>query len=773
MAAGTIADMTAVLQRQKVARRRPPRPNRGTSLGPGRILRRAVRREVAVPLLIALAGLSVAVLTKSLLGYADWIVNRGLGVGTVGWIALLELVPVFAQTLPFALLIGVLVALGRLKADLELLAMESLGVARIQLVRPVLALALLGAGAAALLSIWAAPASKGALEARLETLRRERPDTLLRAGVVAEFDGRQLLARDVSADGSALQGVLLWMPDLGEAVFGERGRLEGAGEGATRLTLHLEDAALLGTPAEGVGGQHVQVARFETHLDLTPAEAVPGDGIAAIPTSALLEGGAEREDARRRQAELHRRFAQPMAALLLGLLAVPLALANRSTSRSSGAVAGLLLTAAYYGVVQLGEALLREPQIPVAVGVWLAPAATLVLLIALLRRLALWGFDEEPDRVERDPAEARVSDRPVGVRGVLDRYVLSVYLGSALISMGVLFLAYFAIDLLERLDWFAKHQAELLEIAQFYAARVPLLASRVIPMALLVGSALTVSLLAARNELIALQACGIRLGRAFLPVVVASALAVPATFWINDRVVTRTNALADRIKVERIKDRATGHATEAWYRSDGQVVRASRSGLRGGVVPDLVVFELGPDGLPAARIRAREARRIEATEGEGGDTVWQLVDAEAILISDRGLRVVEAPTQYALGIAREAAVDPMHHSTESLAEEIRAARQSGVPVIPLRVDWHRKLASPVACLILPLLALVVSVRSRRRPSAARTVLASAAFGVAYLLAGDVAASLGYGGQISPAAAGWAPPTLALFGAAALMVRPRA
>lgn len=767
--------MTAVLQRQKVTRRRPPSPNRGMSLGPGRILRRAVRREVAVPLLIALAGLSVAVLTKSLLGYADWIVNRGLGVGTVGWIALLELVPVFAQTLPFALLIGVLVALGRLKADLELLAMESLGVARIQLVRPVMVLALAGAGVAALLSLWVAPASKAALEGRLETLRRERPDALLRAGVVAEFDGRQLLARDVSADGSSLQGVLLWMPDLGEAVFGERGRLEGAGEGATRLTLQLEDAALLGTPAEGAGGQHVEVARFETHLDLTPTEALPGDGVAAIPTHELLGAKAEPEVARRRLTEVHRRFAQPMAALLLGLLAVPLALASRSTSRSSGAVAGLLLTGAYYGVVQLGEAMLREPGMPVALAVWLAPLATLVLLTVFLRRLALWGFDEEPDRVMRDAAEARVSDRPVGVRGVLDRYVLSLYLGSALLSMAVLFLSYLAIDLLERLDWFAKHQADVLEIGQFYLARLPLLASRVIPMALLVGSALTVSLLAARNELVALQACGIRLGRAFLPVVVASALAVPATFWINDAVVTRTNALADRIKVERIKDRATGRTTEAWYRSEGQLVRASRSGLRGGVVPDLVVFELGPDGLPAARIRAREARRVEspAGEGESGGTVWELIDAEAILISDRGLRIVEPPTQYPLGIAREAAVDPMHHSAESLAKEIRVARESGVPVVPLRVDWHRKLAGPVACLILPLIALVVSVRSRRRPSAARTVLASAAFGVAYLLAGDVAASLGYGGQISPVAAGWAPPTLALFGAAALMARPRA
>jgi LPS export ABC transporter permease LptF/LPS export ABC transporter permease LptG len=730
-----------------------------------------VRREVALPAGVALAALSVAFLTKSLLSYADWILNRGLAPGDVGSIAALEIVPVLAQTIPFALLIGVLVGLGRLKADLELLAMETLGFARLQLVRPVLAVAVLGWLLAAFLSVWAAPSSRAALEETFDRIQRTSPGALLQAGTVNEFADRQLLVREVSPDGTELHGVLLWMPDLGEAVFGERGRVSA--ESSETLHLHLDEAALLGSPAADAGGQHVEVASFDTTLELGPPEELPGDRVQALSTLDLARSSETAPPVgspRRRLAELHRRLAHPSAALVLGVLAAPLALGRRRFSRSSGAVAGLLLTGAYYGLVQLGEALLRSPGVPVAAAIWLAPCVVAVLAGFLLFRLSRFRFDEDVSlrRAEGSSETAR----PIGLRGVLDRYVLGVYGGSAALSMAALFLAYFLIDVLERLDWFAKHRAELGEILHFYSARAPLLISRVIPMGLLAGSALTVSLLALRNELVAMQASGIRLARALLPVLVLSALVVPVDFWLNDAVVTRTNAWADRIKVERIKDRATGSATQAWYRAGGQLVRASQAGLAGGRVPDLIVYELGSSGLPAARIHAREARRIDGEVDGAGDSVWELVDAEAILISERGLRVVEPPLRYALGAARRAEIDPMHHSADSLAGEIAVAQASGFSVVGLQIELHRKLAQPFACLLLPSIALLLAVRTRRPPSAARNLVSCAAVGVTYLLFGDIAASLGLGGQISPVAAGWAPPALAMIGAGALLTRPR-
>ena len=87
---------------------------------------------------------------KDLLGFSDLVINRGLGPAAVGWIAFYELIPLLSRTLPFAVLVGTLVGLGRLRSDRELLAIEAAGLARRHLVLPILgfatAMTLLGLG---------------------------------------------------------------------------------------------------------------------------------------------------------------------------------------------------------------------------------------------------------------------------------------------------------------------------------------------------------------------------------------------------------------------------------------------------------------------------------------------------------------------------------------------------------------------------------------------------------------------------------------------------
>ena len=85
-------------------------------------------REAFWPSLFALLGLTVVVLTTSFLGYSELVVNRGVGAGDVGRMALWEAIPVAARMFPFSILVGSLVALGRLGADREILVLEASGV---------------------------------------------------------------------------------------------------------------------------------------------------------------------------------------------------------------------------------------------------------------------------------------------------------------------------------------------------------------------------------------------------------------------------------------------------------------------------------------------------------------------------------------------------------------------------------------------------------------------------------------------------------------------
>ena len=80
---------------------------------PGGTLYRYFLVEMVFPTVFALGGFTLVVLTQDLLGFTDLVINRGLGAGPVARMAFLQTVPLVAQVLPFAVLVGSLVALGR------------------------------------------------------------------------------------------------------------------------------------------------------------------------------------------------------------------------------------------------------------------------------------------------------------------------------------------------------------------------------------------------------------------------------------------------------------------------------------------------------------------------------------------------------------------------------------------------------------------------------------------------------------------------------------
>lgn len=743
----------------------PPRSRLGRSLG------RYLARSLAAPTAVALAGLGAAFLTKSLLQWSDLIVNRGLGPAAVGVLALHQLVPVIAQVLPFGLLIGILAGIGHLRATGELLAIEAAGVSPRWLVKPVAAFAGATTVVGLVLSLWLAPASRAA---RLESLREmlaAHPGATLAAGAVHAFGDHLLTAREVSSRGDELRGVVLWSPELGETLFAERASLTPDGQGGIELELH-DATALLGP---GSGGGQIAVGSFRTALVPDSDLGDPADRLESASPAEVWrlaygdgdgEGGApaDARTARLAAAELHRRVALPCAGLVLGLAAVPLALRGRRSSRTAGAVLGLGLTVAYYGLLQVGNGLLRDPSVPVWAAIWLPNLLGAVAAGALLagpRMAGGAGLYDDRDRGGTRGASLRI---PVG-GSILPRYVASIFVQTVFLCFGALLVGYLLVDVLERLQWFARHEATAREAIRFYGARTPLLMSRVGPPSLLAAASLTVSQLETRGELIAMQACGLSRLRALAPITAVALLAVPVYFFVTDSVVPRTNALADHLKATEIKGGEEGDETShfVWYRVGGNLLQASRMNRGDEVARDVTIYELDARGFPTSRIDAAEARHV-------GDGEWELVDPRRVSISGFGVTEMEAAPRIQLGGVEE--LDTMHLGVRGLAREIERARADGYDTTVFEVDLQTRLAAPFACVLLPLLAVMAAVAGPGRASpaqrgrgASRSLMLAAALAVGFILLGDVSRSLGYGARVAPVVAAWAPMALLLAASA--------
>lgn len=737
----------------------------------GRTLAHYVIRELVAPTLLALGTLTTLVLTKDLLSFSDLVINRGLGAVVVAWIAAYEMIPLITRTLPFAVLIGALAALGRLRADYEILSLEAAGISGQRLMGPVLHVAVVAAFMGLLLSLVAVPWANRSLETALHQMAAVNPGVSLRPGVVHEFDGAKLAAREVSARGDQLRGVLLWIPDLGHTIFAERGTVTSQGNGFASLL--LQDVEMLTHPGRETATMHF--GTFSTVLRTVPKSSSASNAkkvSANLPFGELvtLVQAEEEQTQERRYAliELHRRFAAPIASLVFGLLAVPLALCSRCASRAAGMVMGLIVTAVYYGLLQLGEGLMQWAVVSAEFGVWLPNIIISVVAVGLLSRERLrmaWHARVGNWRFARQ-GKSRTGSLPRARQYLLQRYILRQYFQLFLASLALLLAGYLIIDVLERLDWFARHQATGLAALRFYSARIPLLASRVVPMALLLATALTVSFFSAHKELIAMRACGISATRALSSILLICALVTPLYFALNELVVPRTNAAADHVKATEIKK----HVPEAnrvrmaiWYASGTQVLQAAELDAKLGEAQDLSIYELSPDGLPLSRTDARRAQHV-------GNGVWELADAVRIEISDHGLLEAPAPSFVRLGEVQNATVDPAHLGAWRLLYLIDEADAQGYDTTTYRVDLQVKFATPFACFLLPTVALLFAIHGPPFPGPAVTILVSVGLGISYVLLTGVAASLGYGRVLPPTAAGWTPPALLL--ALVVLLAPR-
>jgi lipopolysaccharide export system permease protein len=728
----------------------------GARLGPR--LRRYVARALAVPTGIALLGLGVAYLTRSLMQWSDLILNRGLGGGAVATLALYQMVPVLAQVLPFAVLIGVLVGLGHLRATHELLAIETLGVSGRGLWRPVSVFAASVTVLSLLLSLWGAPAARVGQARAIQHMLTGHPGATLAAGAVHEFGDHRLTAREVSSRGDVLRGVVLWSPELGETLFAERAEVTPDASGG--IDLLLRDATVLLSPADG-GGQ-IQVGTFRTQLSLIDAAPDPRDRLAIAGFGRLRElarqdpGAEELEGVplgRLIAAELQRRFALPLAGLILALAAVPLALSGRGATPTAGAVLGLLLTVAYYGLTQLANGLLHDSRIPVALAVWL-PNGVLALAAALLlsrRRMSTLvnGVGAGSGRRLWMPSLRVVP----GGRFILPRYVAGTFVQLALVCFLALWVGYLLVDVLERLEWFARYESTAFEALRFYGARTPLLMSRVGPLALLAAASLTISLFARRGELVAMQACGVSMLRALAPISAVALVAVPSYFFFSDVVVPHSNALADHLKETEIKGERPGARGPrfAWYRVGGSLLQARSMSPDQGLATDVTIYELDERDFPRSRIDAATARYRGAGE-------WELSDARRYEISEHGVSKPTVQPRVRLGGGVEE-LDAMHLGVRGLAREIRRAGASGYDTTAFEVDLQQRLAAPFACLLLPWIAIGAAVSGRAPRSASRNLLLAAVLAVGFDLLGDVSRSLGYGQRLPPTVAAWAPTVL--------------
>src|SRR5213592_4778549 len=124
-----------------------------------KLLDRYLIREIIPPFVVGLVLLTFALMMPPLLTNFERLVEKGVDWRTIVRV-LWTLVPqALGITIPMALLLGILVGLGRLSADREFVVLQACGVSLFRVLRPVIVLAVAAWAATIYVMIVALPSA--------------------------------------------------------------------------------------------------------------------------------------------------------------------------------------------------------------------------------------------------------------------------------------------------------------------------------------------------------------------------------------------------------------------------------------------------------------------------------------------------------------------------------------------------------------------------------------------------------------------------------------
>ena len=774
-----------------------------------RILDRYVIREIIPPFLIALLVFTFILIIPFIIELAEQMIAKG-----VPWATLLQLMGtllpgVAALTIPMALLIGILVAMGRLSADREVVVMMACGVSPYRLLQPVLFLGVICWGVASWVMLEAMPNANQTFREISNQIVMDRAEGEVRPRVFFEdFPNLVLYVNEVPIGGTGWNDVLAAdsRDPAQQVIFlAKRGRMV-IDRNARTIQMVLEDGTRHRTDLNNPN--NYEVARFQsTILTLDPESVFPRRGPARGDRELSIEELSAKAEEMRAQGlsphnqvmEIHKKFSIPVACFVFALLGLALGASSRKDGKLAAFVLGIGVIFAYYVVMYGGEALAKGHWMPAWLAMWLPNFLLgfvgVVLLASRSRsagspiRLSLprWlsrrapAANAAPPRTTAGPAARngrvlivfKVPQFSLPGPRLLDVYLAKQYfhiLGMTTVGMLGLFYISTFVDLSDK--WF-KGQTSFGMLAQFLFWSTPEWLTYILALAVLLSSLVTIGLLTKNSELIVMRACGISLYRTALPLLLFAFAASAVLFAMEERVLATANRHADLLKhtIRTGSPQTFGVMNRKWMVGrNGEVYHYQFYDPLKRELNSLSVFNF-EEAAHTIRSRVFAAKATYApTAGPTGPiTQWRLEQGWSREFGPR--TQVQAFSQFAdRTVALEAADyfvtetrEPDLMNFGQLRTYIGELRASGYNVLEHEVGLHRKVAFPFVTVVMTLIAVPFAVSTGKR-GAMYGVGIGIVLALVYWVMISIFAAFGIGGLLDPVLAAWAPNLL--FGAAA-------
>jgi LPS export ABC transporter permease LptG/LPS export ABC transporter permease LptF len=777
-----------------------------------RILSRYVFREILSSSLLAVAVATFIVFLqgpgKLLL---EVLVRTSATPLVVSQLLLLALPKVLTLTIPFGILVGILVGLGRMASDGEITAMRAGGISSRSVTPPVVVFCLIAVGVAAASSLWLTPKALQSEYRIVNRLYAEKLTADIQPRVFDESFPKKVLYVDDVRTGFPTVWEHVFMADLtppedrssstGKPLEGPKVTIAQQAIPTpdiknNRIQLTMRNVNAHETAKDGQGF-HETFPTGDQILEATQQQQKQARAFLDMPTMELYRfvktSDRKTDDGATSRVELYSRFALPLACLMLGLVGIPLGIQTRKGGKSAGYVTAILLAfLCYYLSFITLTSMARKHSMTPEMGTWLPNVVFCVVGIIFIGRLEIPGDTDIMGLIrsgigaivnlfnrKRKP-KVFAKAEPVRWRfhffQILDIYVLSefaFYFTLWLASFVGMALIY---NFFELLSDVIKNQIPLVRVFVYLFFLTPKLIYDLLPISVLVSVLVTFAILTKNNEVTAFKASGVSVRRLGMPVLVMSAMLSAALFGFDYFYIpeanTRQDALRNEIKGKPVQ--TYQRKNQKWIYGNGsrifyyRLFDDSQNAMLG-----VSVYELDPRNfalqkeISAARAQWQPelnkwifqdgwARDLQGTR----ETKFEAYSATTFP------ELTETPNWFIQEVKQDKQMN-----YQELENYIHDLQRRGFDTVPLRVQLQKKFSVPIFAFIMALISIPFAFLVGNRGAMAG-IGVSIAIAMTYLGIDKFFEQLGNINSLSPSVAAWAPDALFALAGTYLLLRMR-
>jgi len=732
-------------------------------------LTRYVLYELAAATLLGVSVWTVFLLLNDLFFVARAAIQKDLAIGLVLRILALKVPNILVLSIPIGTLFGSLIAVGRLSADHEIVAMQALGIGPRRLARIMFlhggATALAALGIYAYLHPWASFELRS-LQGRFLNVRNI--STELRPRVFYDRLPNYVLFVDEIKAGTqgSLDRTIVYQVDPArrgyeQIILARQATLEPAPGGAGRLRIVFHDGVQnIYRVDDPESYRSTQFDKFwsppivppawmlptgepvdKTVGDMTPRELVREWTASTLEKDKLLLPYRVRAV----RLQVNQRLALPFASFLFAVLALPLGMTRVRSGKGAGFALSFVVVLAYWLIFTVGTQQAREGRVPVIVGSWAANGAIALWAIfayVRLRSASSTGWisrlagrivsrfrrKDRPALQENGEAMAVTRRRrPFRLSAVLDRYVGMLYVRMLALALGATYLVFSLIELKGILDSVVQRRQSPGVIFSYFQYFLPGALVLTLPFAAMIGAVVAVTLLARAGEITAIKASGMSARRLCLPILAVTALSCGALFLVQDRIAPETNrrAQAEKDRIQGRNPRTYGSPSGGrWtFGDEGRLYHYRTFDGQASRFQGLSVFK-----VDLRKVRIGE-QWFAATASWSG-TAWVLENGWTRKFAEAGssgeyrrfdrLEVpsFDPPENFTRPERMRIAGNDLAEqvSLEELRDQIADLARSGYDTTRLKVQFWQKTASSFTPFVMVLLGLPFAFKVGRRGS---------------------------------------------------------